>query len=205
MPDRSASTAVPEAERAPRKVRADAARNIDALLEAAKAGFAASAVDVPMREIAARAGVGVGTLYRHFPKRSDLIQAVFRREVDACADAGESLAAQHEPLEALTRWLLRFTDFVATKRGLAAALHSGDPAYDALPGYFTGRLGPTLQALLDNAATCGEIRPDVDAEELLIAVSRLCMPGPVDDGLDQSHRMVRLLIDGLRFGAAHAI
>lgn len=202
MPDWPDSTAVPEAERAPRKVRADAARNIDALLEAAKAGFAASAVDVPMREIAARAGVGVGTLYRHFPKRSDLIQAVFRREVDGCADAGESLVAQHEPLEALTRWLLRFTDFVATKRGLAAALHSGDPTYDALPGYFTGRLGPTLQALLDNAAACGEVRADADAEELLTAVSRLCIPGPVDDGSQHSHRMVRLLVDGLRFGAA---
>ena len=193
--------ALAEGDGAPRKVRADAARNIDALLEAAKAGFTASAVDVPMREIAARAGVGVGTLYRHFPKRSDLIGAVFRHEVDACADAGQDLAARHEPLEALTLWLLRFTDFIATKRGLAAALHSGDPAYDALPGYFTSRLGPTLQSLLDRAAVEGDIRPVLEAEELLHAVSRLCMPGPVDD-LQQGHRMVRLLVDGLRFDAA---
>lgn len=189
------------AARAPRRVRADAVRNMEALLEAAKAEFGDSGVDVPMREIAARAGVGVGTLYRHFPQRSDLIQAVFRREVDACADAGASLAAEHEPVEALTRWLLRFTDFVATKRGLGAALHSGDHAYDALPGYFTGRLGPTLQGLLDTAATAGEIRPGMDAEELLIAVSRLCVQGPGDDASDQGHRMVRLLVDGLRFGA----
>ncbi|WP_199423384.1 TetR/AcrR family transcriptional regulator [Actinotalea solisilvae] len=191
-------------DRAPRPLRADAARNLDALLEAAKVAFAAAGVDVPMREIAARAGVGVGTLYRHFPKRSDLIQAVFRREVDACADAGATLAAQHEPLEALTRWLLRFTDFVATKRGLGAALHSGDPAYDALPAYFTGRLGPTLRGLLDAAAAAGEVRSDVDPEELLIAVSRLCMVTPDDAGSQQGHRMVRLLVDGLRFGATRA-
>lgn len=191
-----------QSDSAPRKVRADAARNIDALLEAAKAGFTASAVDVPMREIAVRAGVGVGTLYRHFPKRSDLIVAVFQREVDACAVAGEELAARSEPLEALMLWLLRFTDFIATKRGLAAALHSGDPAYDALPGYFSSRLGPTLQALLDRAAVEGVIRPVLDAEELLHAVSRLCMPGPGGDTLKQSHLMVRLLVDGLRFDAA---
>jgi AcrR family transcriptional regulator len=196
------SPAGSEAGQAARKVRADAARNVGALLEAAKAEFAASAVDVPMREIAARAGVGVGTLYRHFPTRADLIVAVFRHEVDACADAAEDLTARYEPLEALTRWLLRFTDFVATKRGLATALHSGDPAYDALPGYFTGRLGPTLQGLLDRAVADAQIRSDVDAEELLAVVSRLCMPGSADDGLDQSHRMVMLVVDGLRFGAA---
>lgn len=202
MSDRADRTAPAEADSAPRRVRADAVRNIDALLEAAKAGFTASAVDLPMREIAARAGVGVGTLYRHFPQRSDLIVAVFRHEVDACADAGQDLAAQHEPLEALTLWLLRFADFVATKRGLAAALHSGDPAYDSLSGYFTSRLGPTLQALLDRAALDGAIRPILEAEELLHAVSRLCMPGPVGDNLKQSHGMVRLLVDGLRFDAA---
>lgn len=195
------SRAWPEAGSATRKVRADAARNIDALLEAAKAGFTASAVDVPMREIAARAGVGVGTLYRHFPKRSDLIVAVFRHEVDACAEAGPLMAARHEPLEALTLWLLRFADFLATKRGLAAALHSGDPAYDALPSYFTNRLGPTLQALLDRAALDGVIRPILQAEELLDSVSRLCMPGTAGDSLKHSHRMIRLLVDGLRFDA----
>ena len=187
--------------RAPRKVRVDAQRNMDALLEAAKGAFAESGVDVPIREIASRAGVGVGTFYRHFPKRSDLIQAVFRREVDACADAAPAIVAEYEPGEALTRWLIRFTGFVAAKRGLAAALHSGDPAFDALPAYFTGRLGPTLEGLLDSAAAAGEIRSDIDAEELLIAVSRLCTPGPGGDAGEQSQRMVALLVDGLRYGA----
>jgi AcrR family transcriptional regulator len=91
------------AERAPRRLRADAARNIDSLLEAAKAVFATSGVDAPAKEIADLAGVGVGTLYRHFPQRSDLVKAVFQREVDACADAAPALAAAHEPAAAVPR------------------------------------------------------------------------------------------------------
>ena len=146
---------------AARSVRADAQRNLDALLEAAKAVFAASGVDAPVREIATRAGVGVATVYRHFPLRSDLIAAVLRREIDACAAAAAVLTREHEPGEALARWLRRYTGFVATKRGLAAALHSGDSAYDALPGYFRQHLEPALQSLLDAAVEAREIRDDV--------------------------------------------
>src|ERR1700761_1702614 len=86
----------------PRPVRADARRNLDALLEAALQVFATSGVDAPVREVADKAGVGVGTLYRHFPQRSDLIVAVMRHEVDACADAAEHIATEHEPGEALS-------------------------------------------------------------------------------------------------------
>ena len=136
--------------------------------------FATSGVDAPAKEIAELAGVGVGTLYRHFPQRSDLVVAVLEREIDACAEAGPALSAAHEPGEALTRWLDRYTDFVATKRGLAAALHSGDPAFDALPGYFLQRLGPVLSALLDAA----EVRADISAKDLLYAVALLCHPVP---------------------------
>ena len=114
-------------------MRADAQRNMDALLEAAIKVFATSGVDAPVREIAAKAGVGMGTLYRHFPQRSDLVVAVFRHKVDACAAAAEVLAAEHKPHEALALWLQRYADFIATKRGLAAALHSGDPAFATLP------------------------------------------------------------------------
>jgi AcrR family transcriptional regulator len=183
-----------------RSVRADAQRSLDALLEAAKAVFGASGVDAPVREIAARAGVGIATVYRHFPRRSDLVAAVFRREVDACAAAAPALAREHEPGEALARWLRRYTSFIATKRGLAAALHSGDTAFDALPDYFRQHLEPTLQSLLDAAVTAGEIRDDVEPYELLRAVGNLCATG--DDGALQSRRMVDLLIDGLRFGAS---
>jgi AcrR family transcriptional regulator len=113
--------------RAHRSVRADAQRNMDALLEAALTVFATSGVDAPVREIAARAGVGVGTVYRHFPQRADLVAAVFRREIDACADAAPALAAEHGPGEALARWMQRYAAFIATKRGLASALRSGKP------------------------------------------------------------------------------
>lgn len=194
----SAGPGVPE--RAPRRQRIDARRNIDSLLEAAKTAFATSGVDAPAREIADLAGVGVGTLYRHFPRRSDLVTAVFQREVDACADAAPALSAVHPPGAALAKWLHRYTEFLATKRGLATALHSGDPAFDALPGYFMQRLGPALGALLEAAAEGGEIRTDTSAEDLLHAVAQLCQPVP-DDGAAHSQRMVALLIDGLRYGA----
>src|SRR3984957_16390558 len=128
-----------------RPVRADAQRNVDTLLQTALAVFATSGVDAPMREIAEKAGVGVGTIYRHFPQRSDLIAAVLRREIDACADAAPILAAEHQPGEALARWMQRYVDFIAAKRGLATALHSGDPAYDSLPAYFEKRLLPALR------------------------------------------------------------
>jgi AcrR family transcriptional regulator len=187
-------------ERAPRRLRADAQRNIDSLLEAAKAIFGTSGVDAPAKEIADLAGVGVGTLYRHFPQRSDLVKAVFQREVDACADAAPALSAAHEPGAALEKWLHRYTEFLAAKRGLAAALHSGDPAFDALPGYFMQRLGPALGSLLEAAAAAGEIRADVGPKDLLYAVSNLCMPLS-DEGAAYSQRMVALLIDGLRHGA----
>ena len=197
----AAGAAGPRApERAPRRLRADAARNIDSLLEAAKTVFATSGVDAPAKEIADLAGVGVGTLYRHFPQRSDLVKAVFQREVDACADAAPALAAANQPAVALARWLQRYTEFIATKRGLAAALHSGDPAFDALPGYFARRLEPALGSLLEAAAASGEIRADISPQELLPAVANLCLPvGP--DGVAYSQRMVALLIDGLRYGA----
>ncbi|WP_062347500.1 TetR/AcrR family transcriptional regulator [Herbidospora yilanensis] len=185
---------------APRRLRADAQRNVDALLEAAKTVFGTSGVDAPAKEIADLASVGVGTLYRHFPQRSDLVKAVFQREVDACADAGPALSAEYGPGEALERWVLRYTGFIATKRGLAAALHSGDPAFDALPGYFMGRLRPTLGALLDAAAADGEIRADVSPQDLLYAVATLCVPS-AETGADYSGRMVALLIDGLRYRA----
>ena len=180
-----------------RRQRVDAQRNIGSLLEAAKRAFATSGVDVPAKEIATLAGVGVGTLYRHFPRRSDLIVAVLQREIDACADAGRALSATHEPATALTQWLHRYTTLVAAKRGLATALHSGDPAFDALPGYFWERLGPVLSDLLDAATSAGEIRADVSAKDLLTAVALLCHPAP-DTDPDFSQRMVGLLIDGVR-------
>jgi AcrR family transcriptional regulator len=190
--------------RTDRRVRADAQRNIDTLLHTAMAVFATSGVDAPIREIAEKAGVGVGTVYRHFPQRSDLIAAVFRREIDACADAAPVLAAEHKPGEALARWMQRYAAFIAAKRGLAKALHSGDPAFDNLPGYFDQRLRPALRTLLGAAAAAREVRADVDADDLLGAVASLCMSAH-NAGPGRAERMVALLVDGLRYGASQSV
>ncbi|KAF5887716.1 TetR/AcrR family transcriptional regulator, partial [Rhizobium sp. PEPV16] len=176
-------------ERADRRVRADAKRNLDGLLQAALTVFATSGVDAPVREIAEKAGVGIGTVYRHFPERSDLVVAVFRREIDACADAAPILAAEHAPGEALARWMQRFVDFIAAKRGLAAALHSGNPAFDALPAYFQQRLQPALRSLLDAAAAAGEVRTDIAAVDRFHTAASLRMHAYAQ-GSEHARRMV---------------
>ena len=113
--------------------RADARRNEGTLLDAAAAVFATSGVEAPVRDIAARAGVGMGTIYRHFPKRADLIIAVYRNQVETCAEAGPNLlASSPTPYAALGRWIDLFIDFLVTKHGLAAALRSDNTAFDAL-------------------------------------------------------------------------
>ena len=184
----------------PRPVRADAQRNITALLEAAKAVFAEAGVDAPVRDIAERAGVGVGTLYRHFPQRAQLIAAVFRRELDACANAAVQLAAEQDPAEALAGWMQRFSAFIATKRGLATALHSGDPAYEELYGLFEKQLVPAITGLLDAAVASGEIRNELSPGELLNAAACLSAQAPGDNP-GYAQRMVKILVDGLRYGA----
>jgi AcrR family transcriptional regulator len=181
------------------RVRADAQRSIDALVEASRAAFAMSGVYAPVREIATRAGVGIATVYRHFPQRSDLIAAVFKNDIQACADAADTLAAEHDPDEALERWLQRYTDLLATKHGLAAALNSEAPTYEALPACFQDPLLPALTSLLESATTSGRIRAEIGASDLLQAVASLCLPAA--DNPDHAQRMVALLVDGLRYGA----
>lgn len=184
-----------------RRVRADAQRNINALLQSAMTVFATSGVDAPVREIAKKAGVGVGTVYRHFPQRSDLIVAVFSHEVDACADAAEDLAAKYKPGEALARWMQRYVDLIAAKRGLAAALHSGNPAYENLPAYFEKRLNLALRTLLETATAAGEVLADVEPDDLLRAVASLCTVVRNGDPV-HARQMVALLVDGLRYRAS---
>jgi AcrR family transcriptional regulator len=182
---------------APRK-RADARRNEETLLNAAAAAFITSGVDAPVRDIAARAGVGVGTIYRHFPTRADLIVAVYQHQVEACAEAGPVLLANSStPHAALARWINLFVDFLITKHGLAAALQSDDAAFERLHAYFLDRLVPVCARLLDAAATAGEIRPDMDALELMRGVGNLCIGADNNSGYD-ARRMVELVIAGLR-------
>ena len=180
-----------------RPKRADARRNEETLLEAAAAVFVKSGVDAPVRDIAAEAGVGMGTIYRHFPTRADLVIAVYRHQVDACAEAGPALlASSPTPHAALTRWVGLFVDFLTTKHGLAAALQSDSARFETLHAYFLDRLVPVCAQLLDAAVAAGEIRPDVDAHGLLRAIGNLCVGGDGDAHYD-ARGMVELLIAGL--------
>jgi AcrR family transcriptional regulator len=182
---------------APRK-RADARRNEATLLDAAAQAFVESGVEVPVRDIAARAGVGIGTIYRHFPTRADLIVAVYRHQVEACAQAGPALLAGRDtPYQALARWIGMFVDFLVTKHGLAEALRSDDAAFQTLHAYFIDRLVPVCGQLLEAAAAAGEIRPGLDAYELLRGVGSLCAGAGSDPRYNPRH-LVELLIAGLR-------
>ena len=184
--------------RAARSKRADARRNEETLLDAAAAVFVTSGVEAPVRDIAARAGVGTGTIYRHFPTRADLIIAVYRHQVEACAEAGPALLATcPTPHAALGRWINLFVDFLVTKHGLAAVLQSDDAGFDALHAYFLDRLVPVCAQLLGAAAAAGEIRSDADAYELMRGVGNLCIGADSDPRYD-ARRLVELLIAGLR-------
>ncbi|KDN19141.1 TetR/AcrR family transcriptional regulator [Amycolatopsis rifamycinica] len=178
--------------------RADARRNEKALLDAAAAVFVASGVDAPVRDIAAKAGVGMGTIYRHFPTRADLVIAVFRHQVDACAEAGPALLASNEsPFAALTRWIDLFVDFLVTKHGLAGALQSDNAGFETLHAYFLDRLGPVCGELLDAAIAAGEVRTEVRPLELMRGVGNLCIGADTDLRYD-ARKLVGILVAGLR-------
>jgi AcrR family transcriptional regulator len=181
-----------------RSKRADALRNEQTLLAAAAAVFITSGVDAPIREIAASAGVGIGTIYRHFPTRADLVVAVYRHQVEACAEAGPTLLADADSaLAALRQWVDLFVDFLVTKHGLANALQSDSSGFDALHTYFLDRLVPVCAQLLDAAVTAGEIRPGTDAYELMRGIGNLCAGRDSDPRYDP-RRLIELLLQGLQ-------
>jgi AcrR family transcriptional regulator len=187
-----------EAPQPARPQRADAQRNRETLLDAAAELFVTAGVEAPVRDIAAKAGVGTGTIYRHFPTRAELIIAVYRHQVEACAAAGpELLASGASAYEALRRWIDLFVDFLVTKHGLAAVLRSDNAEFDTLHGYFLDRLLPVCTRLIDAATAAGEIRPGLRAYELMRGVGNLCIGAENDPGYD-ARRLVSLLIAGLR-------
>jgi AcrR family transcriptional regulator len=180
-----------------RQKRADAQRNEQALLAAAAAVFVTSGVEAPVRDIAAAAGVGMGTIYRHFPTRADLVVAVYRHQVEACAEAGPVLLANGgSPHAALGQWVNLFVDFLVTKHGLAAVLQPNSVGFGALHAYFLDRLVPVCAQLLAVAAEAGEISADIDALELMYGIGNLCV-GADNDSRYNARRMVELLIAGL--------
>jgi AcrR family transcriptional regulator len=186
---------------APKPLRADARRNRDRLVEVAAQAFAADGVDASLEEIARRAGVGIGTLYRHFPTREHLVEVVYRREVEGLCHAAEDLARQHPADVALELWMQRFVDYIGTKRGLANSLRLLLTTNSTLFSDTSGRVSGAMRRLIEAAAAAGKIRADVDASDVMHALGGIYSAPNTPDWRDRSGRLVKLLMDGLRFGA----
>src|SRR6516225_4123511 len=157
-----------------RKPRADAVRNRERVLEAAKAVFSAGGPEASLEAVAKRAGVGIGTLYRHFPTRESLFEAVYRREVEQLSELAEQLMNAKDPVEALRRWLRSNVEFVATKKGMAAALALTFQSSSELAAFSMERLTKAVGSLLGRAVKAGEMRPDIGPEDLLRALVGMC-------------------------------
>jgi AcrR family transcriptional regulator len=194
----------PETARAaPRAKRVDAFRNEQKLLDAAASVFVESGVDAPVRAVAAAAGVGVGTIYRHFPTRADLVVAVYRHQVDTLAGRGPTLLETSPSAGAAMRaWLDQFMDFLVTKHGLAAALQD-ERVGAALHQHFVDHLVPVCAELLA-AATGGPDRSDVTAYEVLRGVGNLCI-GAGHDPLFDTRRVVRAYVSGVLWQAGRSV
>ncbi|HTY73201.1 MAG TPA: helix-turn-helix domain-containing protein [Actinomycetes bacterium] len=184
-------------------LRADARRNRDLLLEAAAQAFAENGVDTSLEDIARRAGVGIGTLYRHFPTREALVIATYERGVSLLCDAAPALLAEYPDKAdvALELWMERYVEYVATKRGLAATLKAAVESHDEMFAQVRQRIHGAADSLLDAAVSSGRIRPDVQGADLLRALGGICMVSDSDGWQEQSMRLIKLLVDGLRYGA----
>jgi AcrR family transcriptional regulator len=180
-----------------RKPRSDSVRNRDRLLQAAAKVFGAGGSGASLEAVAKQAGVGIGTLYRHFPTRESLFEAVYRREVDELSVLAERLAKETTPVDALRRWLRANIQLVATKKGmlttLALAVHRPSELY----AYSFARLTEAVGSLLDRATAAGQIRTDVTAEDLLRALVGLCHSYDRPDWQSTVTRLVDVFVDGL--------
>jgi AcrR family transcriptional regulator len=180
-------------------------RSRQALLDAAAEVFVESGVDAPVREVAAKAGVGMGTIYRHFPTRPELVVAVYRHQVEACAEAGPRLLAESATAEAALRaWVALFVEFLVTKHGLADALQGDDAGSGALHAHFVDRLVPVCGALLE-AARADQGHPrrasGPDGYNLLKGIGNLCIGAAKDPDYD-ADQLVQTLVSGALVGAA---
>jgi AcrR family transcriptional regulator len=183
--------------RAGRKPRADAERNRVRLLETAKAAFAEKGAGASLDEIARTAGVGAGTLYRHFPTRDALIEAVYRNETEQLVAAANRLAETQAPTAALREWLLLFVDYMATKRGMYAALNSITGGTSELYSTSTEQMRQAIAKLTDRAVASGDVRLEVDPLDLLRALAGVTSTNPGPDGTEAARRMVGILIAGM--------
>ncbi|WP_337309516.1 TetR/AcrR family transcriptional regulator [Candidatus Aeolococcus gillhamiae] len=184
-----------------RPLRADAVRNRDALLGAAAAAFAARGADVPLEDIAQDAGVGIGTLYRHFPTRDALVEGVYRHEVDVLCAEADRLLETLPPDKALEEWMQLFVRHVATKRGMLSVLK---PMLHSNADFFAqtkGRATAAADKLLAAGVAAGTVRRDIQGSDLLRAVGGICMSTD-QEAAQASERLVGLLFDGLKHGAS---
>jgi AcrR family transcriptional regulator len=184
-----------------RRVRSDAARNRELLIDAAAAAFAARGAEVPLEDIARNAGVGIGTLYRHFPTREALVEAVYRYEVGVLCERADELLATVPPDQALAEWMQLFVRHVATKRGMLSVLKPMMSANASLSADTRGRAIDAASRLLAAGVAAGTVRDDIQGADLVRAVGGICMS--TDQALSgASDRLLTLLFDGLRHGAA---
>jgi AcrR family transcriptional regulator len=184
-----------------RAPRADACRNRDRLLEVASAAFARDGVEASLERIARDAGVGIGTLYRHFPNRDALMEAVYRHNLDQLIADADELSANKPPVEALEEFMQRFVAYVATKKGLAMHLKTVLSADSDLFTSSQERMSATVTRLVTAAAESGGIRSDVDAGDLMRALAGVCMTSDMSVSQEQPCRISKLLMDGMRYGA----
>jgi AcrR family transcriptional regulator len=182
-----------------RRPRADAIRNRERVLEAAKAVFSAGGPDASLEAVAKRAGVGIGTLYRHFPTREALFEAVYHREVQQLTELAEQLKTEAEPVDALRRWMRSNVEFIATKKGMLAALALVVHGSSELYAHTFERLTKAVRALLERAV--GEIRADISPEDLLRALIGMCYIHDQPGWQTSVLRLLDVFIDGLRVQA----
>jgi AcrR family transcriptional regulator len=185
-------------EESARRPRTDAVRNRDRVLEAAKAVFSVGGADASLEAVAKRAGVGIGTLYRHFPTREALFEAVYRREVEQLGELAEQLKSEAEPVDALRRWLRSNVEFVATKKGMVTALALAAYRPSELHAFSFDRLTKAVGALLERAVAAGEIRGDIRAEDLIRALVGMCYMHDQPGWQPTVLRLVDVFVDGLR-------
>jgi AcrR family transcriptional regulator len=182
-----------------RRPRSDAIRNRERLLEAAAAVFSAGGPDASLEAVAKRAGVGIGTLYRHFPTREALFEAVYRHEVDQLGELAEQLGRDAAPVEALRRWLHANVRLVATKKGMLAALALAVQGPSELYAYSSDRLTKSIGSLLDRAIRAGDIRADITPEELLSGLVGMCYNMYNKPNWQKTVlRLLDIFVDGLR-------
>ena len=183
-----------------RPMRADARRNREALLQAAAELFAEEGTEVSLEAVAARAGVGIGTLYRNFPNRDSLVEAAYRTEVAHLCDAASELLDSNPPDVALAEWMDRFVTYAAAKRGMAGALkavNAKTDLYSQTRTQITGAIGGLLEA----GVVAGSLRADVEPEDVLRAMGCIWNLGDGEGWRTQAETLIRIIVDGLRHGA----